>query len=56
MTAVYYMLLRNEMYNPQINMDSAPSKGNITLHNLISYYISKGYTIVTDQGEIIKSA
>jgi len=56
MTAVYYMLLRNEMYNPQISVDHAPSRGNIPLQKLISYYQSKGYTIVANNGELIKIA
>jgi hypothetical protein len=56
MTAVYYMLLRNEMYNPQINIDRAPAKGKIFLQNLVNYYLSKGYTIVTDQGALIQIA
>ena len=56
MTAVYYMLLRNEAYNPQTCVDRAPSKGKIHLHSLVSYYISKGYVIITDNGEPLETA
>jgi len=52
MTAIYYMLLRDEMYNPKISNDKAPKRGNIKLENLIEYYNSKGYTVVSKDGEI----
>jgi transposase len=48
MTAVYYMLLRDEMYNPSSTIDAAPKRGKIRLENLVEYYRSKGYTIVSD--------
>ena len=48
MTAVYYMLLRDEMYNPSSTTDAAPKRGKIRLENLLEYYRSKGYTIVTE--------
>ena len=56
MTAVYYMLLKDEMYNPQACIDRAPARGTIQLQNLINYYSSKGYTIVTDEGEVLQTA
>jgi hypothetical protein len=48
MTAIYYMLLRNEMYNPQIGKDAAPKRGKISLEKLIEHYRLQGYTIVTE--------
>ena len=56
MTALYYMLLRDEKYNPQTCMDRAPARGTIQLQNLINYYSSKGYTVVTDDGEVLQTA
>jgi len=56
MTAVYYMLKRNEAYNPQVCVDRAPSKGKISLQNLVNYYTSKGYVVVTGDGELLMSA
>ena len=56
MTAVYYMLLRDEMYNPKICVDRAPKRGKIQLQSLINYYSSKGYTIVSNDGEVLESA
>jgi len=48
MTAIYFMLLRDEMYNPRIGNDAAPKRGKISLEKLIAHYRLKGYTIVTD--------
>jgi len=42
MTAIYYMLLRDEMYKPRIGKDAAPKRGKISLDKLIEYYHSKG--------------
>ena len=56
MTAVYYMLLRNEKYNPHVIVDRAPSKGKITLQRLISHYTAKGYTVVVDHCDVTKPA
>jgi len=56
MTAVYYMLLRDEKYNPQTCVDRAPARGKISLQNLVNYYNSKGYTVVTDDGEVLQTA
>ena len=56
MTAVFYMLLRNEAYNPHVCVDRAPSKGKIHLQNLINYYISKGYVLINDDGELLEIA
>lgn len=56
MTAVYYMLLRDEMYNPQTCVDRAPARGKIQLQNLINYYCSRGYVVVTDDGEVLQTA
>jgi transposase len=52
MTAIYYMLLRNEMYKPNIGTDFAPKRGKIDLEKLIEHYHLKGYTIVSG-GEAI---
>jgi transposase len=46
MTAIFYMLLRNQMYNPNLSKDTAPKRGKINLSKLIEYYELKGYTIV----------
>jgi transposase len=51
MTAVYYMLLRDECYKPNIGKDKAPKRGRIELKKLIEHYHQKGYTIVN--GDII---
>jgi len=48
MTAIYYMLLRNELYQPYLGKDSAPDRGKIELEKLIEYYRLKGYTIVSN--------
>jgi transposase len=56
MTAVYYMLLRMETYNPRIGDDFAPKRGKIHLQSLIEYYSSKGYTVISDDGEVLVSA
>jgi transposase len=56
MTAVYYMLLRDETYNPQNCLERAPARGKIQLHNLINYYNSKGYVVVTEDGEVLQTA
>ena len=48
MTSIYYMLLRNELYNPGIGKDSAPKRGKIVLEKLIEHYRLKGYTIITE--------
>jgi hypothetical protein len=53
MTAVYYMLLKDEMYAPRLSVDRAPKKGKLSLNQLIAYYHSKGYTLVTDDGELL---
>ena len=53
MTAVYYMLLRSEIYKPFSGIDSAPNRGKLRLGNIIAYYQSKGYTIVNDEGELL---
>ena len=52
MTAIYFMLLRDEMYNPRIGNDAAPKRGKISVEKLIEHYRLKGYTIVTDNDEI----
>ena len=46
MTAIYYMLLRNEMYKANTAKDVAPKRGKISLNKLAEYYRSKGYTVV----------
>jgi len=55
MTAVYYMLLKDEMYNPNTCVDRAPARGKISLQSLVNYYSSKGYTIVTNDGDILQT-
>jgi len=55
MTAVYYMLLRDELYNPDSGIDSAPDRGKLHLAKIIKYYQSKGYTIVTEDGEPVQT-
>ena len=52
MTAVYYMLLRDEIYNPASGIDSAPNKGKLRLESIVTYYQSKGYLIVDNNGEL----
>jgi len=47
MTAVYFMLLRDEMYNPNISNDSPPKRGKIYVDKLIEHYRSQGYTIIS---------
>jgi transposase len=49
MTAIYYMLLRDEMYNPNSGKDAAPMRGKIYVENLVEYYRSKGYTVVSKE-------
>jgi hypothetical protein len=56
MTAVYYMLLRDQKYNPQISIDRAPKKGRISLQHLINFYTSKGYSVVANDGEVLTPA
>jgi hypothetical protein len=48
MTAIYYMLLKDELYQPYLGKDSAPDRGKIELEKLIEYYRLKGYTIVSN--------
>ena len=48
MTAIYYMLLRDEMYSYSAGHDAAPKRGKIVLEKLIAHYCAMGYTIVTD--------
>ena len=53
MTAVYYMLLKDEMYNPSAGKDMAPKRGTIFLENLVEHYRSKGYAVVSKStGEV----
>jgi hypothetical protein len=54
MTAIFYMLLNDELYSPCSGIDSAPKRGNLQLGNIIKYYQSKGYTILTDDGEVLQ--
>ena len=53
MTAIYYMLLRDEMYNPNIGKDSAPKRGKVVLEKILTHYHSKGYTITTEDGTVL---
>jgi transposase len=52
-TAVYYMLLRNEMYNPGLGIDPAPARGNLRWDDIVKYYQSKGYSITLNNGELL---
>ena len=54
MTAVFYMLLRDEMHNPSAGNTSAPKRGTLILENIIEHYRLKGYTIVTKNGEQVR--
>jgi len=51
MTSIFYMLLRNEQYNPAIGKDTAPKRGKIALEKLIEHYNLKGYTVVSRNGD-----
>ena len=53
LTAVYFMLLRDEMYIPSSCDDHAPIRGTLRIENLLSHFHSKGYSIVDSNGEII---
>ena len=53
LTAIYYMLLRDELYNPVIGKDVAPERGKISLEKLIEHYNLKGYTIVAGTGKAL---
>ena len=46
MTAIYYMLLRDEVYNPNSGIDIAPKRGKIKLEKVIEHYRSKGYSLI----------
>jgi transposase len=56
MTAIYYMLLRDELYNPSVGKDVAPKRGKIALEKLIEHYRLKGYTIITENGSVLPPA
>ena len=56
MTAVYFMLLRDEMYNPISCTDHAPNKGSLRIENILVHFQAKGYTIVDENGEIVTPA
>jgi len=48
-TCAYFMLLRNEVYNPALAYGkSAPKKGKIELDKLIRHYQDKGYTVAVE--------
>ena len=53
MTSVYYMLLRNEEYNPKTCVDHAPARGILSLQSIVNFYNSKGFTVVADNGDIL---
>jgi len=56
MTAIYYMLLRNEKYNPITCVDRAPVRRKIRLQHLVNLYGAKGYDVITNDGEILQLA
>jgi len=47
MTAIYFMLLRDQMYTAHLGKDNAPKRGKISLEKLIEHYQSQGYTITS---------
>jgi len=47
MTAIYFMLLIDQMYTPRLGNDTAPKRGKISLEKLIAHYQSQGYTITS---------
>ena len=47
LTAIYYMLLRNEVYKPHTGKETAHIRGKIEIDRLITYYHSKGYVITS---------
>jgi hypothetical protein len=51
LTAIFYMLLRDELYNPSHGKDAAPKRGKIALEKLIEHYSLQGYTVVVNNGE-----
>ena len=53
MTAVYFMLQRDEMYNPISCADHAPRRGTLRVDSLLAHYQSKGYTLVNNNGEVL---
>jgi hypothetical protein len=53
MTAVYFMLLRDEMYNPVSCNDHAPHRGSLRIENILTHFQAKGYKILDGNGEII---
>jgi transposase len=56
MTAIYFMLLKDEIYKPAVGKDFAPKRGKIVLEKLLEHYRSKGYTITTENGTLLSSA
>jgi hypothetical protein len=54
MTAVFYMLLKDEMYSPHSVVETAPARGKLHLDKIIAHYQSKGYTIITNDGELVE--
>jgi transposase len=54
LTAIYYMLLRNEVYKPYTGKETAHIRGKIEIDRLITYYQSKGY-VITASGKLIDS-
>lgn len=52
LTAIYYMLLRDEEYKPHIGKGTVPKKGKIAIEKLIMYYQSKGFVITFDSEPI----
>ncbi len=52
LTAIYYMLLRDEVYKSHTGKEAAPGKRKIEIDRLITYYRSKGY-VITVGGEPI---
>jgi transposase len=45
MTAIYYMLLRDETYKSEMGKDIAPKRGKIDIEKLIENFKMKGYTV-----------
>jgi len=54
MTAIFYMLLKDEEYDSALLVTTAPKRGHIRLDKIVTYYYSKGYSVVAENGETIE--
>jgi hypothetical protein len=53
MTAIYFMLLKNEEYDSALAVTQAPKRGTIQLDKIVKHYHSRGYSIVSADGEVL---